>query len=123
MEKVKNLLLAFLSFTTITSAQEIALTFDDAPTADGAYYTGIERTQTLIEKLKDMNVPQVAFFCVSSRVDSAGMARLRKYTEAGHLIANHSHTHSRIHQISAANYIQDIFKADSIERLENHLPD
>lgn len=98
------------------AAQEIALTFDDAPIADGFYFTGVARTETLITKLKNQNVPQVAFYCVSSRADSSGRARLRRYAEAGHIIANHSHSHARMQRLGAAGYIQDIFKADAILR-------
>lgn len=116
MKKNSWLLFVCLISARMLAAQEIALTFDDAPIADGLYYTGADRTETLVAKLKNQNVPQVAFYCVSSRADSAGRARLRKYAAAGHIIANHSHTHTRIQQLGAAGYIQDIIKADAILR-------
>ncbi|MGH7596434.1 MAG: polysaccharide deacetylase family protein, partial [bacterium] len=116
MKKNHWLLFACLISARMLAAQEIALTFDDAPIVDGLYHTGVARTETLIAKLKNQNVPRVAFYCVSSRADSAGRARLRRYAEAGYIIANHSHTHTRIHQLGAAGYIQDIFKADAILR-------
>jgi peptidoglycan/xylan/chitin deacetylase (PgdA/CDA1 family) len=116
MKKHYCLLFSVLIFVRMLAAQEIALTFDDAPIADGLYFTGVARTETLIAKLKNQNVPQVAFYCISSRTDSAGRVRLRKYAEAGHIIANHSHSHTRIQQLGAAGYIQDIFKADAILR-------
>lgn len=114
MKKRGWLLFFVLTSARMLAAQEIALTFDDAPIADGLYYTGVARTETLIAKLKNKNVPQAAFFCISSRIDSAGRVRLRRYAEAGHIIANHSHTHTRFQQLGAAGYIQDIFKADAI---------
>lgn len=98
------------------AAQEIALTFDDAPRADGLYFTGVARTETLITKLKDRNVAQAAFYCISSGVDSTGRARLQRYAEAGHVLANHSHSHARMQQLGADGYIADIFKADAILR-------
>jgi len=49
-----------LSIASICFSQEIALTFDDAPIRDGAYFSGIARTKTLIEKLKKTGVPQAA---------------------------------------------------------------
>ncbi len=116
MKRNCRVLLASLIFAQMLAAQEIALTFDDAPIADGLYFTGFARTETLIAKLENQNVPQAAFYCISSRADSAGRARLRRYAEAGHIIANHSHTHTRIQQLGAAGYIQDIFKADAILR-------
>ncbi len=116
MKKNRWLLFVCLISARMLAAQEIALTFDDAPIADGLYYTGVARTETLIAKLKKENVPQVAFYCISSRADSAGRMRLRRYAEAGHIIANHSHTHTRIQQLGATEYIQDVFKADAILR-------
>jgi len=110
------LLFACLFSAKIIIAQEIALTFDDAPIADGLYYTGVARTKMLIAKLASQNVPRVAFYCISSRADSTGRMRLGMYAEAGHVIANHSHSHARIQQLGATGYIQDIFKADAILR-------
>jgi peptidoglycan/xylan/chitin deacetylase (PgdA/CDA1 family) len=108
------LLFAIVVLIKIVAAQEIALTFDDAPIADGRYFTGVARTEMLIAKLKSQNVPQVAFYCISSQVDSTGKTRLRMYAQAGHIIANHTHSHKHMQQIGVANYIQDIFKADTI---------
>ena len=46
-------------------AQEIAITFDDAPRSDGELYTGLKRSEILLDKLKQYNIPQVAFFANS----------------------------------------------------------
>jgi len=112
----KSYLFSFLIFYTPISAQEIALTFDDAPTQHREYQNGLERTEMLIRKLKDVNIPQVAFFVVTSRMDSLGKARIKLYANAGHIIANHSHSHNRINRIGVEAYIQDILKADSLLR-------
>jgi peptidoglycan-N-acetylglucosamine deacetylase len=96
-------------------AQEIALTFDDAPMEDGAYFTGSERTERIITQLKANNVSQVAFFVITKNIeDNAGLPRLKKYVDAGHLLANHTHSHRWIHTIGADNYIRDIHQADSV---------
>lgn len=107
-------LLTLLAVTASAFTQEIALTFDDAPIRDGAYFSGSARTQTLIAKLKESGVPQVAFFCITSNLDSLGTARLRQYAAAGHIIANHTHSHTSMRQLGVKNYIQDIFRADAI---------
>ncbi len=52
-------------------------------------------------------------------MDSVGKARLKLYSDAGHIIASHSHSHNRINRIGVENYIRDIFKADL---LLNDLP-
>jgi peptidoglycan-N-acetylglucosamine deacetylase len=102
----------FLASASI--AQEIALTFDDAPLGDGPVFSGTERAARIIGTLKKHNVDQAAFFVVTSHIDSTGLQRLKTYANAGHLLANHSHTHSWIRSIGTANYIRDIQTADSI---------
>lgn len=110
------LIAILLGLTTQSRSQNIALTFDDAPRGNGAYYTGIQRTRILIEKLRESGVSQVAFFVTTSQVDSLGRARLEAYGEAGHIIANHSHSHARIHRLGSDRFIEDIFAADAIIR-------
>ena len=114
--KPNKLLFTILSLASISFAQEMALTFDDAPIRDGAYFSGPMRTKTLIAKLKKSGVLQVAFFCITSNMDSLGAARIQRYAAAGHVIANHTHSHISMRQLGVKNYIQDIFKADEILR-------
>ena len=99
----------------IASAQEIALTFDDAPTEDGAYFTGEQRTERILAHLKENGVPQAAFFVVTNNIKTnQGLSRLERYAAAGHLLANHTHTHRWIHNIGTATYIEDITAAHNI---------
>ena len=116
MNRIIKLLFTIQSITSIASAQEIALTFDDAPIRDGAYFSGMQRTKTLIAKLKNSGVPQAAFFCITSNMDSLGTARIEQYAAAGHVIANHTHLHISMRELGIQNYIQDIFKADAVLR-------
>ena len=113
MISAKNLLTCLLLFQSLFNfAQEIALTFDDAPRSDGGLYTGLKRSEILIQKLKQYNVPQVAFFANSGKLDAVGELRLKMYGKAGHIISNHSHTHPHIHDVGVENFINDIKKAD-----------
>lgn len=105
----KILLICFILFQFAgISAQEIALTFDDAPRGDGGLYTGLKRSEILLKKLKQYNVPQVAFFANSGNLDAVGELRLKMYGQAGHIIANHSHTHPHIQDVGVENFIDDI---------------
>jgi len=114
-----NLLL--LSF--FVYAQEIALTFDDAPRSDGHLYTGLKRSEILLEKLKQYNVPQVAFFSVPGNKDAVGILRLKMYGQAGHIIANHSYTHPQIAEVGVDQFIADIKMADTaLRKLPNFRP-
>jgi peptidoglycan/xylan/chitin deacetylase (PgdA/CDA1 family) len=103
--------LCLLVIQTQITAQEIAITFDDAPRKDGGLYTGLKRSEILLEKLQQYNVPQVAFFANSGKLDAVGELRLKMYGQAGHIIANHSHSHPHIHDVGVDNYIADIKKA------------
>ncbi len=111
--RVVVLLLCSLVFT-FSFSQQIALTFDDAPLGGGPLFSGEERTTRIIESLKKNHVKTAAFFVVSGFIDSTNINRIHAYSNAGHLIANHSHTHSWIQNIGTANYIHDIQTADSI---------
>ena len=100
-------------------AQEIAITFDDAPTSDGPLYTGTERTTRILSQLKENGVSQVAFFVVTGNIDATGAKRLQRYSDAGHLLGNHTQSHQWIHQLGTKAYIQDIRTADSKLRVMN----
>jgi peptidoglycan-N-acetylglucosamine deacetylase len=100
--------------TSLTFAQEIALTFDDAPMGDGPLLTGQQRTERLIQELKKHNVPQAAFFVVTRQIDSIGLLRIKRYADAGHVLANHTHTHQWIREIGCDAYIQGIRNANNI---------
>ena len=98
------------------AAKEVALTFDDAPLPDRSLYTGNERTKILIDVLKKHEIETVFFSITSNLTDSNGLERMRKYEAAGHLIANHTHTHPNFDQTSIVDYIQDFDKADDLLR-------
>jgi peptidoglycan/xylan/chitin deacetylase (PgdA/CDA1 family) len=94
-------------------SKTIALTFDDAPIADGPLFTGTERTERLIAALRQANVPQAAFFVTTSHINGpAEEARLRAYAAAGHVLANHSHAHRRLERVGPEAYLQDIDRAE-----------
>ena len=107
-------LTGFLILCNSVLAQRIALTFDDAPLKDGNLYKGLKRSEILIKKLKEYNVPEVAFFANSSKLNAEGTLRLKMYAKAGHLIGNHTHTHGHIDEMGVDNYIEDIKIADSL---------
>lgn len=107
-----RLLLALVAFQV--NAQEIAITFDDAPTHDSPALKGDARTRLIIEHLKSNNVDQAAFFVLTNNINAESQKRLSQYSRAGHLLANHSHTHLWIHEVGTEKYIQDVAKADSV---------
>ncbi len=108
------LLFNLVFLPNLVFAQEIALTFDDAPRSDGNLYTGLKRSEILLKKLEQYDVPQVAFFANSNKLDDVGELRLKMYGQAGHIIANHTHSHPHIHEVGVEAFIEDIKKADQI---------
>jgi peptidoglycan-N-acetylglucosamine deacetylase len=99
------------------AAQEkrIALTFDDVPRGAGAFFTPDERTARLIAALREAGVLQAAFFVTTENLDFAdgagGEARIAAYVAAGHVIANHSHSHWHTDETDAAAYLADLDRA------------
>ena len=98
----------------LSNAKEIALTFDDSPRHARGFFYGHERAKKLIESLKNSDVEQVAFFSVSKQIDTEGRARLLTYADAGHIIANHTHSHPNINAIPVKEYIKDFKIADKV---------
>lgn len=91
---------------------QIALTFDDAPTGDGALMSGEERTAMLIEGLAAADVAEAMFFVLTGSIDGASdAARLHAYTREGHVLANHSHSHAWLRETDPEIYLQDLDRA------------
>lgn len=101
---------------SMAETRSIALTFDDAPRESSAHLDGTTRTARLIAGLSAAKVPQVAFFCNTKRFDAPGRARIESFAEAGHLIANHSHSHLDLHRVGAVRFLEDMRIADETLR-------
>lgn len=93
---------------------QIALTFDDAPRGDGPVFTGEARTAALIEALDRAGVDGAMIFANSARLDESGTRRLTAYAEAGHPIANHSHSHGSVDSLGAEAFLEDVQKAHGL---------
>nr|WP_321399869.1 polysaccharide deacetylase family protein [uncultured Desulfobacter sp.] len=107
-----------LQYKTTHSAV-LTLTFDDAPKGKGWKYSGTERTQLLIRKLKSKEIPSVVFYSNIKndlRVKDP-VKRLKQYSDAGHYIGNHTFDHADFDQLSYEEYIESINKCE--ESLNN----
>lgn len=113
MKNVIRFLLLFL-LTNILSAQEIAITIDDAPRKDSKLFSGAERTAKLIENLQQAGVSDALFFVTTQNIDSLSQKRLEAYTAAGFHLANHSHSHQSINRVELDTYLADIDRAHEI---------
>ena len=106
MRLVLFLLLLIGSLSAAHAQKRIALSFDDVPRQAGAFYTPDERASALIEALRNGGVEQAAFFVTTGHLakphGAGGEARIAAYVAAGHVIANHSHSHLWLHRTDAA---------------------
>ncbi|HEX8064803.1 MAG TPA: polysaccharide deacetylase family protein [Allosphingosinicella sp.] len=93
-------------------SKRIALSFDDVPRRPGAFLTPEQRTQGILSGLAAANVKQAVFFVTTGNLDKpegkGGEERIMMYSTGGHVIANHSHAHRRLSQISAEDYLKDV---------------
>ncbi len=100
------------------TSKRIALSFDDAPRGDGWAHTGEERTAALVEALERAEVTGAVFFVTTGNLEQAGVEgarRLRRYVDAGHVLASHSHAHRSANRISPEAFLTDLDR--SLERL------
>ena len=95
--------------------KRIALSFDDGPRGDGPAFSGTERTQALIETLRVIQpVPAVFFVKTSNFKRASDTRRIAAYAAAGHLIANHTHSHQWLSDTDTEEYIADIDRAQEL---------
>lgn len=107
----------FLVASPAAAEKRIALTFDDVPRGRGAFFSPDERTERLIAALKRARVRQAAFFVTPGNLakpdGQGGERRIAEYVRAGHVIANHSFSHTPLSTTDAAEYIADIDRAEA----------
>ena len=108
-------------FSHLAYSKEIAITFDDSPRHAKGYFDGNTRSKKLIDELRSHQVKQVAFFSVSDRLNKEGIERLNRYAKAGHIIANHTHSHPNINQLTLENFSKDFLMAhNKLKSFDNY---
>lgn len=113
------LIMLFLaSYLSEANTKEIAFTFDDSPRFATGLFDGPTRAQTLIDELYKHDLPGVVFFSNPSSagkpLNEEGKARLKAYSNAGHIIANHTYAHANINELNIEEYLQGIKLADTV---------
>lgn len=96
--------------------REIALSFDDAPRPDGKLLSGSARTARLIEALDRAKVKGAGFFVLTGNISKTddGAERLKAYQRAGHVLANHTHTHPSLNRTDIEFFLSDVDKATEV---------
>jgi peptidoglycan-N-acetylglucosamine deacetylase len=99
------------------ASKRIALTFDDIPRGQGAFFTPDERTARLIAALRAAKVRQAAFFINPGQLATPqgedGEKRIAAYVAAGHVLANHTNTHMGLSANSVADYLANVDAAEA----------
>ncbi len=96
-----------------TEKKQIAISFDAA--------WGNDDTQTLIDILKEYNVP-ATFFVVGSWVDKYPES-VKALSDAGHQVQNHSNTHPHMPQLSKNQMCDELTSCnDKIEKITGVRP-
>jgi len=84
--------------------KSIALSFDDGPAG--------EKTDRILDLLKEHQV-QAAFFCIGKNI-TGREAQLKRITEEGHIIGNHSFSHHPLFDLRSPGRMLDDIKKMSV---------
>ncbi|GAA6138127.1 polysaccharide deacetylase family protein [Arenicella sp. 4NH20-0111] len=118
MKHTISIALLFLSTVVLLTpghSKTIALSFDDAPRGKGPLFTGEQRSVELTKKLEQHSAKPVVFFVTTREIETGkNRERIHRYAKAGHLIANHSHSHPWAHKTDSDKYVADIKQANSL---------
>jgi peptidoglycan/xylan/chitin deacetylase (PgdA/CDA1 family) len=95
---------------------KLCITMDDPNTYSTPLMSWQERNEKILETLKKHNL-QAALFVCGMRVDNdSGKKLIQRWDDDGHLICNHSYSHSYFHsnKISLDDYEKDFLRCDSL---------
>ncbi len=127
---MKNLILFLLVLIgtylppTANAQKRIALTFDDAPREDGQVFSGDQRAAVLLQALQSVDAGPAGFFVATHGFEqTGGKDRIRRYADAGHRIANHTHSHPWASRTDIDEYLAGIDHAETeLSGLPNRRP-
>lgn len=114
---IAALLILVAAVPATAADKRITLSFDDVPRGRGAFLTPDQRTIRLIAGLHKAGVKQAAFYVVPGQIGHddgvGGGERIDAYVAAGHVIADHSFTHPHLSELSVADYLANIDRAEA----------
>ena len=113
--RVKTLF-SLLLISFLGSAQQIAVTFDDAPFGASGGLTDkqkVEAFEVILQTLTDFEI-KATFFVTTSNLTKQNAVILDMAVEAGHQLANHTDQHYNFNSVTAAAYIKDIARCNEL---------
>src|SRR5256885_14897904 len=78
---------------TTAAAPQFAITMDDFNWRNAVYLSAEKRNQAILDTLAANRVKAALFVMGRNADDHEGMALLRQWDAAGHLIGNHTYSH------------------------------
>src|SRR5947207_6969108 len=97
------------------SSSQFSITMDDFNWRNAVHLTAEARNQAILKTLADHKTKAALFVIGRNADDEQGMALLRSWDEARHIIGNHTYSHRSLNSdITASDYEQDIARAESI---------
>ena len=117
-----NKLIAVLIFFVIVTSNsqdtkpQLSITIDDPNTVSTGNMTWMAKDDAILEALDNYGIKAALLVC-GKRIDNAeGKVLLSRWNEKGHMICNHSYSHSYFHsqKISLDVFENDFLRCDSI---------
>lgn len=104
-----------------TPQRAVAVTFDDLPLTRMNPKTWRQTTAKLLASITAQRVPAIGFVNEAKlfeheRLDTARVALLQMWLEAGLELGNHSFSHPDLHRIELAAYKKDILRGEEITK-------
>ncbi|MCB5364558.1 polysaccharide deacetylase family protein [Pusillimonas sp. CC-YST705] len=105
---------SFLPFAPAIFAQTLAITFDDGFDATQGNSQAVEDNAAILAALKQQKVRAMLFPAGVVADNAENMALVRAWSQAGHLIGNHTYKHESLSQTDTALYFDDVLRAQNL---------
>jgi peptidoglycan-N-acetylglucosamine deacetylase len=94
---------------------QFSITMDDFTWRNAIHLTAEQRNQAILKTLAAQKTKAALFVIGRNADDPQGMSLLRTWNEAGHIICNHTYSHSSLNSdITAVEFEQDIAHAETV---------
>ncbi len=101
---------------TIEEKPKVSFTFDDGITTDQPTVAFEDWNQLILTALEEAELKAVFFVTGANKLDERGKHLLASWSEAGHVIANHTYTHPNFNneEATVAKFEQELLRTDAV---------
>lgn len=99
-----------------TKRPQVAITMDDFNWNKSLHLDPDQRNHAILSALSSHKLKAALFVAGKYADNEKGQSLLRKWNDAGHIIANHSYSHSYLHsnKVTSAGFTADILKGEAV---------